>query len=391
MLRITKKHLFLLLGLISFQSHAQQIVVAPQCLLKQIHSNYKTLAATTTFSLIATDNIKPFIAAKNNHKILCGGFMDVTQSWNENKSTPQKFLKPYTETIAPTHTKNYDIRYQTQVEQLLKQINPQNMLDNLTTLTNFKDRYANSQTGVKAAEWIKSQVEKIAADNHREDVNVYTIATGTKYSQPSVIVKIGDTSEPGIVIGAHLDTLDGSYSKKPGADDDGSGSVTVLETARTILSSGMTFKKPLYFIWYAAEEEGLVGSGYVVSEFKKQHIAIDAVLHFDLTGYAFHNESTMWLIDDYVNKDLVIFLGKLISAYVKQPIQHTRCGYACSDHATWTQNGYAAAIPAEAAYENTNPNIHSSRDSMEKLSLAHMTDYLKLATAFAVEMAAPTA
>lgn len=391
MLRIGKKHLFLLLGLVSLQSQAQQIIVAPQCLLKQIHTNYKTLATTDSLSLISTNNIKPLIAAKNNHKILCGGFMDVTQSWSETKSSPQLFLKSYTGTNLPTHKINYELQYQPQVEQLLKQINPQNMFDNLTTLSNFKDRYANSQNGVKAAEWIKSQVEQIAADNHRNDVSIYTIATGTKYSQPSVIVKIGDSSDPGIVIGAHIDTLDGTYSKKPGADDDGSGSVTVLETARTILSSGMTFKKPLYFIWYAAEEEGLVGSGYVVSEFKKQHIAIDAVLHFDLTGYAFQNESTMWLIDDYVNKDLVMFLGKLITAYVKQPIKHTQCGYACSDHATWTQNGYAAAIPAEAAYENTNPNIHSTRDSIDKLSLTHMTDYLKLATAFAVEMAKPTA
>jgi leucyl aminopeptidase len=177
---------------------------------------------------------------------------------------------------------------------------------------------------------------------------------------------------------------------KPGADDDGSGSVTVMETANTILASDLTFKKPLYFMWYAAEEEGLVGSGYVVSEFKKKHIPVDAVLHFDLTGYAYQNESTMWLIDDYVNKNLVNFLDKLITTYVKQPVKHTQCGYACSDHATWTKNGYAAAIPAEAAYENTNPSIHSTNDSMDKLSLSHMSDYLKLATAFAVELAEPT-
>jgi leucyl aminopeptidase len=97
----------------------------------------------------------------------------------------------------------------------------------------------------------------------------------------------------------------------------------------------------------------------------------------------------MYLIDDYVDKNLSAYLGKLIDTYVKQPIKHTRCGYACSDHASWTQGGYAAAIPAESAYEDTNPSIHSSQDTMDKLSLSHMTDYLKLATAFAVEMAEP--
>ena len=95
--------------------------------------------------------------------------------------------------------------------------------------------------------------------------------------------------------------------------------------------------------------------------------------------------------DDFVNEKLVRFLGELITTYVKQPIKHTRCGYACSDHANWTKNGYAAAIPAESAFEHTNPNIHSSRDTQDKLSLNHMTDYLKLATAFAVELAEPQA
>lgn len=385
------------------QTEAEYILVAPQCLLEKMHGEFQTLSSAQSLSLISVNakNLDQLIEVRNQQKTLCGGFMDVSRAWNQRKlrqvstaADAATFLSGYVKTMRPSHLSrnaNYSIRHEAQVQQLLKSINPQNMLDDLTMLTNFQDRYANSDHGVKAAEWIKSQMETMVTQSGRDDISIYTIATGTRYKQPSVIAKVGNSFGPGIVISAHMDTLSGSMSKKPGADDDGSGSVTVLETARSLISSGMRFTKPVYFIWYAAEEEGLVGSDYVVNEFKKNNIPVEAVLHYDLTGYAYRNEPTMWLIDDYVNKDLSDFLGKLIETYVKQPVKHTRCGYACSDHATWTQNGYAAAIPAETAYENTNPNIHSSRDTMDHLSISHMTDYLKLGTAFAVEMAEPLA
>lgn len=392
-----KKKISLLMAcLISSSAYAEnaaRYVIAPSCLLNNANQHFNILAKQNDLVLIQTD--KNGIATLNQLKVQqktpCGGFVDVGQHFKLgfNLKAGENLLsqfqaKPATLSTEPT----YQIQHEKEVTELLKNINSQNMWDNLTTLTNFKDRYANSENGVKAASWFKESVEKLAQNYHRDDVNVYTISTGS-YKQPSVVAKIGEGEGPGIVVSAHMDTLESTFSKKPGADDDGSGSVTILEAARTILASGMHFKKPVYFIWYAAEEEGLVGSSYVVKEFQNKKIPVEAVLHFDLTGYAHQNESTMWLIDDNVNKNLTNYLETLIQTYVKQPIKHTRCGYACSDHATWTRNGYAAAIPAESAFENTNPNIHSSRDTMDKLSLKHMTDYTKLTVAFTVEMAEP--
>ncbi len=209
------------------------------------------------------------------------------------------------------------------------------------------------------------------------------------YKQPSLVVKIGDSNEPGIVIGAHMDTLGALWGKMPGADDDGSGSVTVLEVARTLLASGMHFKKPIYFIWYSAEEEGLVGSQHVVADFKAKKIPVSEVIHMDMTGYANQNDPTIWLISDNTDKSLTSYLETLTNTYVKQPVKYTSCGYACSDHATWTQNGFKAAIPFEAQFGKDDPNIHSAQDTMDVLSLNHMTDYAKLGVAFVVELAQP--
>src|SRR3990167_7052395 len=130
-------------------------------------------------------------------------------------------------------------------------MNPQSMWNNLTALSHLSERYPNSDNGVKTAEWIKQQIEDLINITGRNDITFYFVPTGKKYKQPSLVVKIGKSSLAGVVIGAHMDTLS---SHKPGADDDGTGIVTLLELARSIAFSGMEFKKPIYLIWYAAEE-----------------------------------------------------------------------------------------------------------------------------------------
>jgi leucyl aminopeptidase len=391
------------LSTVALNAHAhtntsEHIIVAPVCLLKNATFTYKTISSTPTLALISTDhqNIDQLIDIKNTMHTPCGGFMDVTHSWTktagDSKQQAARFLASHEKIAATPSFANeplYEIKYPSQVNQLLSQLNPEDMWADLTILSNFKDRYANSADGVKAAEWIKTQIETMAKNTGHTDVTAYYVQTGKNYKQPSLVVKFGNSNEAGVVIGAHMDTLQSSWEKKPGADDDGSGSVTVMEALRVLLSSGMHFKKPVYFVWYAAEEEGLVGSQQVVADFKAKKIPINAVLHFDMTGYAYKNEPTMWVMDDYTNKSLTNYVISLITTYVKKPVKHSQCGYSCSDHASWTLEGYAATIPAEAAYENTNPSMHSSQDTMDKLSLVHMTDYAKLAIATAAELAEP--
>lgn len=402
MLRKHNKLMLFSLGLlsaISFNVKAEpvtnsHIVIAPPCLIKKLHVTYKTLSSSHQLSLIEVNDagIDQLIEAKHA-KERCGGFMDVTDAWKKSgaiKSQAKDFLVKHTEPKATfrTSTTSYSVKYQTQVDPLLKQLNPQNMWTDLTTLSGFTDRFSQSSNGVLAASWIKTQIETIAKNNGRNDVTVYYVNT-KNFKQPSVVAKIGDASTSGIVIGAHMDTLSSIKEKKPGADDDGTGTVTVIEIARTLLSSGMHFKKPIYLIWYAAEEMGLIGSQNVVADFEDKNIPVSAVMQLDMTGYAYENSSTMWLIDDYANKDLTAFLEALINTYVKQPVKHTQCGYACSDHATWYKEGYASSMPFESSFGNDDPYVHTSQDTMEKLSLTHMTDYAKLGTAFAVELAEP--
>ena len=50
-----------------------------------------------------------------------------------------------------------------------------------------------------------------------------------------------------------------------GADDDGSGSMGVLEIAEAIMAMKVKPKRSTLFIWHTGEEGGLVGSAYFVT------------------------------------------------------------------------------------------------------------------------------
>jgi Zn-dependent M28 family amino/carboxypeptidase len=82
-----------------------------------------------------------------------------------------------------------------------------------------------------------------------------------------------------IVVGAHLD----SVGVGPGINDNGSGSSTILEIAEQ-----MTKVKPrnaVRFIWFSAEESGLLGSeAYVDSLSQEERDQIAAMLNFDMVG-----------------------------------------------------------------------------------------------------------
>ena len=377
----------------------KHLLVAPACLIQSTQLAPSILAKQGSLLLISADDksIKILSEAKHRAPTPCGGFFDVTDSWhayqqiNAHQSSAA-FLAEFSAAPVKSHLvpTKYAIRYEKQVNELIGQLNPPLMWDKLTTFSSARDRYADSDDGIAAAKWIGEQISDIAKAAGRDDVTVSFINT-KDYLQPSVVVKVGNSSAAGVVVGAHLDTPESEGSNMPGADDDGSGSMTVLESARTVISSGMQFKKPIYYIWYAAEEEGMKGSQGVVADFKKKKIKVDGVLHFDMTGFAYKNTPDIWVFDDNVDKGLSTFLATIITTYTQQPVKHSRCGYACSDHASWNQAGYKAVLPGESRFEDTNQAMHTSRDTMDKLSLKHMTDYAKIATAFTVEMAEPAA
>ncbi|MDD5362105.1 MAG: M20/M25/M40 family metallo-hydrolase [Ignavibacteria bacterium] len=67
-----------------------------------------------------------------------------------------------------------------------------------------------------------------------------------------------------LIIGAHLDHVGDQAGEVyfPGANDNASGSASVLELARTFVKSGIKPKRSIMFILFSNEESGLLGSSY---------------------------------------------------------------------------------------------------------------------------------
>ena len=73
-----------------------------------------------------------------------------------------------------------------------------------------------------------------------------------------------------------------SDASAPGANDDGSGTATVMELARVM--SRYQFGKSLVFIAFAGEEQGLIGSSLHAAQARKENGVIEAVLNNDIVG-----------------------------------------------------------------------------------------------------------
>jgi Zn-dependent M28 family amino/carboxypeptidase len=84
-----------------------------------------------------------------------------------------------------------------------------------------------------------------------------------------------------VVVGAHLD----SVVEGPGINDNGSGSATILEIAIQMAELGIQPRNTVRFAFWGAEESGLLGAEYYVSQLTKRQIKDIAVnLNFDMVG-----------------------------------------------------------------------------------------------------------
>ena len=82
-----------------------------------------------------------------------------------------------------------------------------------------------------------------------------------------------------IVVGAHLD----SVGTGPGINDNGSGSAGILEIAEQLRR--VRPQNKIRFVWFSAEESGLLGSeAYVASLSASERSRIAAMLNFDMIG-----------------------------------------------------------------------------------------------------------
>lgn len=284
--------------------------------------------------------------------------------------------------------------FQKTIKPLLSTLDKSSIQANLEKFTSFYTRYAKSDYGRQSSEWLQNRVIETAAGYKNLEVKPFPHSWG----QNSIIARIPGRTNKTVVIGAHQDSINlflPSLLGAPGADDDGSGTVTILEAFRVFIKyladSGETLEQTVEFHWYSAEELGLLGSQAIFSSYEKEGRDVVAMLQQDMTGFV---EKTLkagkpeavGVITDYVDQGLTEFIKKVITEYCDIPWTATACGYACSDHASASKAGYPSAFVIESAFEDSDNHIHTTEDKIEYLSFDHMLQHAKLTLGLAMEL-----
>jgi leucyl aminopeptidase len=314
-------------------------------------------------------------------------FFDVTETYeDEIKSGAAPSLTgpviQATFPSGPTH--------QTAVNALIAKMSVDNMLADLTKLTSFNNRYYKSTTGVDSQKWITSTLQGIAGS--RTDITI-TEFTHT-WSQKSIIARINgvNNTAPITMMGCHQDSINLSSptnGRAPGADDNGSGCVAMIEIFREMVATGYQPATPLEIHWYSGEEAGLLGSQAVASKYKSSGKVVKSYLNLDMIAYLKPGTTEgIYLETDYTDVGLNTFIKTLASTYTTIPTINDQCGYACSDHASWNKQGVPAVMPFESLLGNDNPDIHGNKDTInhDYWYWAHAMLFVRLATAYAVEL-----
>jgi aminopeptidase YwaD len=188
----------------------------------------------------------------------------------------------------------------------------------------------------------------------------------------NVVARLPGVVAETIVLGAHYD----SVSEGPGANDNASGTATVLELARVLQTAGLPYT--IEVVLFGAEEIGLVGSRhYVGSLGPPQRERIVAMLNFDMVGVG---EQPMV----GGSADLV---DLAVAAADEDGVRVGRLGGGAlqrSDQAAFLDVG----IPAIFFHRNDDPRYHTADDRAEYVGAENLALAGRLALALLERVAA---
>jgi aminopeptidase YwaD len=184
-----------------------------------------------------------------------------------------------------------------------------------------------------------------------------------------------DRSAEVVLLSSHLDHLGvretqaGPDKIFNGADDDASGTVAVMELARTI-AAGKRPKRTVYFVCFGSEESGGLGSRFFVSNlpFPKENLV--ANLQFEMIGRPDPKVKAeeLWLTG-YERSNLGSELAKRGAKLVPDP-HPTQNFFQRSDNYALAQQGIVAHTVSSFGLHT---NYHRPSDELRTIDFAHMT------------------
>jgi Iap family predicted aminopeptidase len=178
-----------------------------------------------------------------------------------------------------------------------------------------------------------------------------------------------------IVIGGHLD----SWDLATGAIDNGIGSFAVLDIARAFQANGLKPKRTVKFVMFMGEEQGLLGSKYMVEQAIANNTMdqIKYMMNLDMSGNPIGMNAGGKLDNEAFFKELGATIQQQDSMY--QNTFSNRSGLH-SDHQPFMLEG----VPILSVHSNLDRSIygcyHSDCDDFNLVNEEHMTNTARFGT-----------
>lgn len=253
----------------------------------------------------------------------------------------------------------------------------------------------------KAAHYLTTQLAKCgwAASGQLVQAwgKTYRNVVATKYPD-----RPGQGPErPPLLIGAHYDTVSGS----PGADDNASGLVVLLEVAARLQARPLA--RPIWLVAFCLEEQDRLGSQAFAARLKREGRELAGAIILECVGFARSEEGTqqtppgvpisvptqgdfLAMVGNEASRSLVAQLEqearlKTLSLIVPdggEAIPHTRR----SDHASFWDAGYPAVMLTDTA-NFRNPHYHRETDTMDTLNLEFLSNVAAAVAEAAIHIA----
>jgi hypothetical protein len=192
------------------------------------------------------------------------------------------------------------------------------------------------------------------------------------------------TPEESARIQALLDSLRAQRPPRPdsvfnGADDDGSGSVTLLEVAEALARAAVKPRRSVLFVWHTAEESGLYGAAHFTDHPTVPRDSIVAQINMDMVGRGTIHDLTdggSGYLQVIGSRRLSTELGDLVESvntrgrygwrfdYTFDAAGHPDNYYCRSDHYMYARYG----IPIVFFSTGSHPDYHQITDEPQYIA-----------------------
>jgi aminopeptidase YwaD len=258
----------------------------------------------------------------------------------------------------------------------------------------------------RAAHYLSTQFSKTGWASSSQLVSAW----GKVYHNV-VAIKYPDWSRqrkelPPLLIGAHYDTVSGS----PGADDNASGLIVLLEVASRLRAQPLS--RPVWLVAFCLEEQDRLGSQAFASRLKTEDRELAGAIILECVGFARKETGTqhappdvplsvpsqgdfLAIVGNEASRSLVAQLEQEAQRHAAQlktlslvvpgrgeAMPHTRR----SDHASFWDKGYPAVVLTDTA-NFRNPHYHRDTDTLDTLNLTFLSDVVTTVTATAIQIA----